>query len=153
MENVLPVLASKVFASGKRLLINARQQEVAEHVNTLLWTYAPDSWIPHGTIRDGHEKRQPVFICEDGKNPNDAQVLMLIDEADISELAGFERCLFVFDGTVPDVVARARVFWKTVAATQGYEAHYWAQNDAGKWEEKAQSAQPASPVAAETGDH
>ena len=153
MENVLPVLASKVVSSGKRLLINARQKDFAEHVNTLLWTYVPDSWIPHGTVRDGHETTQPVFICEDGQNPNGAQVLMLVDEADVSELAGFERCLFIFDGNAPDVVARARVFWKNVAATDGYEAHYWAQNDSGKWEEKARSGQPSPSAAAETGDH
>ena len=111
LEQVLPVLAEKVFATGKRLLIKTGKPEQADHLDTLLWTYKPDSWLPHGTQADGFESEQPVFISTGNDNPNHAETVMLTDGGTIEEIGTFERCLNLFDGRDDAAVQNARELW------------------------------------------
>ena len=136
LEQTLPVLAERVYATGKRLLIKTGMTEQAEHFNALLWTYRPDSWLPHGTQADGFEGEQPVFITVTDDNPNHAEMVMLTDGGTMEEIRSFERCLNLFDGHDETAVQNARKLWKDVVES-GHEAYYWQQNDAGKWEMKA----------------
>ncbi|MBO4520493.1 MAG: DNA polymerase III subunit chi [Alphaproteobacteria bacterium] len=136
LEQTLPVLAEKVYASGKRLLIKTEMAEKADYINTLLWTYKPDSWLPHGSETDGFEAEQPVLITSEENNSNQAEMIMLTDGGTVEEICAFERCLNLFDGHDDAAVQKARNLWKAVVDA-GHEAYYWQQNDAGKWEMKA----------------
>lgn len=136
LDQVLPVLAQKAYETGKRLLIRTDVTERAEHLNTLLWTYKTDSWLPHGTESDGDTAEQPVFITTRDDNPNGAEMVMLTTGGTVEEIAAFDRCFNLFDGHDETAVQRARELWKAVTAA-GFEAYYWQQNDAGKWEMKA----------------
>lgn len=136
LDQVLPVLAQKAYETGKKLLIRTDLPELAEHLNTLLWTYKPDSWLPHGTETDGDAAEQPVFITARDDNPNGAEMVMLTAGGTVEEIAAFDRCFNLFDGHDETAVQRARELWKAVVAG-GFEAYYWQQNDAGKWEMKA----------------
>lgn len=136
LEQVLPVLAQKVYTTGKKLLIKTDLPEKADFINSLLWTYDPDSWLPHGTSADGFETEQPVFISADLNNPNHAEMIMLTDGGTIEEISSFERCLNLFNGHDEAAVQSARELWKA-AVQNGFEAYYWQQNDNGKWEMKA----------------
>lgn len=142
LDKVVPVLAERVAGTGKRLLIKTIAERAA-FLDSLLWTYRPDSWLPHGVAGEGFESEQPVLITSDGGNANSAAMIMLTDGGTLDEIKGFERCLNIFDGNSGEAVAAARLFWKAVVAA-GFEAYYWAQNDAGKWEMRA-SKLPASP--------
>ena len=133
------MLAEKVYATGKRLLIKTELTEKAQYLNTLLWTYRPDSWLPHGSVKNDFADRQPVYLTAGYENPNKASVLILINTTDAADINAFERVLFVFDGNDENVLANARAFWKSVASAEDGEAHYWAQNDRGAWEERAKS--------------
>lgn len=130
------MLAEKVYASGKRLLIKTELVEKAEHLNTLLWTYRPDSWLPHGAESDGNEADQPVLITTRNDNVNQAEMVMLVDGGTLDEIRSFERCLNLFNGYDEVAVQQARELWKAVVDA-GFEAYYWQQNDDGKWEMKA----------------
>ena len=136
LEQTLPVLAEKVYAAGKRLLIKTGMAEQADYINALLWTYRPDSWLPHGSEADGFESEQPVFITVGENNLNHAEMILLTDGGTIEEIQSFERCLNLFNGYDEVAVQKARDLWKAVVQA-GYEAYYWQQNDAGKWEMKA----------------
>ncbi len=136
LEQALPALAEKVYATGKRLLIKTGIPEQADYLNTLLWTYKPDSWLPHGTQADGFENEQPVFISVGNDNPNHAEMVMLTDGGTVEEIQSFERCLNLFNGNDDLAVQNARNLWKAVVKA-GHEAYYWQQNDSGKWEMKA----------------
>ena len=135
LDAVLPVLAQKAYATGKRLLIKTDLAPKAEHINTLLWTFDPASWVPHGAASDGYESEQPVFVADGEGNPNNAEMIMLTDGGTIDEIKPFERCLNLFDGHDETAVRQARELWKAVVAA-GHEAYYWQQNDSGKWEMK-----------------
>lgn len=140
LEQALPVLAEKVYSTGKRLLIKTELTERAEYLNTLLWTYRPDSWLPHGTETEGNEAVQPVLITTADANANSAEMIMLTDGGTLEEIQPFERCLNLFNGHDEDALQNARGLWKAVVDA-GHEAYYWQQNDAGKWEMKVSKNQ------------
>lgn len=136
LDQALPALVEKVYASGKRLLIKTALPERVDYLNTLLWTYKPDSWLPHGTQTDGFEAEQPVLITSAESNLNKAEMIMLTDGGTFEEIRTFQRCLNLFNGHDEVAVQNARQLWKDVVQ-EGCEAYYWQQNDAGKWEMKA----------------
>lgn len=136
VEQVLPQLAERVYAGNMRLLIRTAMPERSEHLNNLLWTYHPNAWLPHGTEKDGNESEQPIYITANDDNLNNASVLMLVDGGTLDDIKNFDRCLTLFDGKDEAAVQKARELWKEVVAA-GFDAYYWQQNAAGKWEQKA----------------
>ena len=63
-----------------------------EALSARLWTHGDASFLPHGTAADGQAARQPVWLCCDASNPNNANTLFLIDnaEAEAGKLAALE---------------------------------------------------------------
>ena len=53
LDRVLPGLLEKTLERGWRAVVQAGSRERVEALDTLLWTYADDSFLPHGTARDG----------------------------------------------------------------------------------------------------
>lgn len=136
LEKALPKLLEKAYATGKRALVVAGSEERVEALNTLLWAYEPDSWLPHGSARDGHPQSQPVWVTDRDENPNGAHFLFLTDGADSVHRDDFERCFDLFDGNDPQSLAAARVRWMQ-CKTAGHQVTYWQQTDRGSWEQKA----------------
>ncbi|MFO1127208.1 MAG: DNA polymerase III subunit chi [Rhodospirillales bacterium] len=135
LEKVLPKLLEKTLAAGKRAVVMTRSSERTEALATVLWTYDPGGWLPHGTARDGNPERQPVWICEADECPNGASFLFLTDGAESAHVDRFERCFDLFDGTDADAVAAARLRWQAGKAA-GHAVTYWQQNEKGGWERK-----------------
>jgi DNA polymerase-3 subunit chi len=136
LERVLPALVERTLGRGWRAVVQAGSDERVEALDTLLWTYAEDSFLPHGTRKDGNPARQPVYLTADDVNPNGATVRFLVDGAEIGEMGGYERVVCLFDGHDAAAVARAREQWKAVKGA-GCEATYWQQSSEGRWEKKA----------------
>jgi len=136
LEQALPKLLEKVLEAGKRAVVVARSDERIEQLNGVLWTYRPDSFVPHGSARDGNAEKQPVWLATEPENPNDAGVLILTDGATADDFNGFERCLEMFDGNDDDAVAAARQRW-TAYKSAGHEVVYYQQTEGGGWEKKA----------------
>jgi DNA polymerase-3 subunit chi len=135
LEAVLPKLLERTLAQGKRAVVLTQSEARAEALATLLWTYNPASWLPHGTRQDGMAEDQPVWITHLDENPNGATFLFLTDGADSLRLGGFERCFDLFDGNDDDAVARSRERWVARKAA-GLQVTYWQQTDSGRWERK-----------------
>ena len=77
LDKALPKLLEKTLEAGKRAVVMAGSQERLRALNTLLWTYGRDSWLPHGTAREGNAEDQPVWLTTDDENPNGAVFLFL----------------------------------------------------------------------------
>ena len=105
-------------------------------LNTMLWTYRDDSFLPHGTKDDGTPQLEPVFLTLGDENPNAANVLFVVDGAEPGDIAPYERCVLMFDGRDDAALAAAREHWKTLKA-EGHDATYWQQSPEGRWEKKA----------------
>ena len=136
LESVLPELLERTLQRGWRAVVQAGSPERVETLNTHLWTFADDSFLPHGAGRDGAPERQPIYLTHGDDNPNSAQVRFLTDGVDAADLSGYSRAVFLFDGRSEEALQRARLQWKAVKAA-GLSATYWQQTEAGKWEKKA----------------
>lgn len=136
LEQALPKLLEKTLQVEKRAVVQVGSSERADALANELWTYQPDSWLPHGTAKDGHAERQPIWITPDQENPNGAQFVFLCDSAERGDLDSFERCFVVFDGKSDQAVQLARGQWKTFKDA-GHDLTYWQQTDTGGWEKKA----------------
>ncbi|BBK31277.1 DNA polymerase III chi subunit [Stella humosa] len=135
LERALPRLLEKVAGIGRRAVVLAGSTERVEALNALLWTYDPDSFLPHGSAADGNAPQQPIWLTAADENPNQATVLVLVDGMSSSRLADYERCLDLFDGNDPEAVATARDRWRT-AKDAGHKLTYWQQTEQGGWQAK-----------------
>jgi len=137
LEQVLPKLCEKAYASGNHIKIMVGNSERVEFINSLLWTYNEESFLPHGSKKDGFAEEQPIFISDNEANENNAQILILVDGAklDVSLLDTYERILNIFDGNDTVALNNARTYWKEIKEFGG-ELHYWQQNDKGVFEQK-----------------
>ena len=124
VERVLPSISEKVLAGGGRLLVVG---EALDAIDRTLWTYAPDSFLPHG--RENPEN-QPILLSADPKPLNGAANIALADGVWRDEALGFERAFYFFDaGRLED----ARSAWRTLKGRDGVDARYWKQSDTGRW--------------------
>ena len=136
LERVLPQLLEKTLERGWRAVVQASTSERLEALDTLLWTYRDESFLPHGTARDGDAAEQPVFLTTTADNPNDANIRFLVDGADAGDLESYHRAIYLFDGRDEEAVQRARAQW-SAAKDAGHDVTYWQQSESGAWEKKA----------------
>lgn len=138
LDQALPKLLEKAVAAGHRVVVRAGSDARVEHLNSRLWTYSEESWLPHGAAEDGEPQMQPIWLTAAEDNPNGAKVLVICDGAAPASLDGYDRCLDLFDGNDPDAVQAARERWKGWKAA-GHELVYYQQTERGGWEEKART--------------
>lgn len=136
LERALPKLIEKVLESGARAVVRTGSAERAETLSGALWTFDQDSFVPHGTSRDGNAAQQPVWITPDDENPNGADILVLTDGATSSDILSYRRCLEMFDGRDETAVSAARQRWADYKAGD-HDLTYWQQTERGGWEKKA----------------
>jgi DNA polymerase-3 subunit chi len=137
LDKVLPILLVRSRERGWRALVKAGSEERLEALDELLWTFADDSFLPHGTDREPAPAGQPILLTLGDANPNGANVLFLVEGAAMpADTGGYERVTLLFDGSDEDAVAAARAAWGEVKRA-GHEASYWQESPAGRWEKKA----------------
>jgi DNA polymerase III subunit chi len=135
LERALPQIADKVVASGARLLVVDASAERRAALDRALWSYAADSFLPHGVLRgDEADARQPVLIAADVNAANGARHIALVDGSWRDAALDFDRAFHFFD---EDHIRAAREAWKALAARDDITRRYWKQNDAGRWEQAA----------------
>ena len=124
LERVLPTICEKVMAGEGRILVVAEDRLLAT-LDEQLWTYAPDSFLPHG--REG--ENQPVLLSPEPVSANGARNIALADGVWREEALGFDRAFYFFDTAGLD---GARAAWRALKGREGVESRYWKQVD-GRW--------------------
>ena len=141
MEEVLPSLVEKSQARGWKALILADSADRADAIDTLLWTYDDQSFLPHAQLGDGEAARQPVLITVEEGNANKAEIVFYVGGAQPSDwrgLNGFSRVVMLFDGRdgrEGGALAAARAAWKEAKAV-GHDVTYWKETPSGKFEKQ-----------------
>ncbi|MCM2343152.1 MAG: DNA polymerase III subunit chi [Alphaproteobacteria bacterium] len=138
LEQVLPPILGKALSGGRRVVVRLGDATLVETINNHLWSFSPDSFLPHGAAKDGQAAQQPVWLTDQDENPNQADVLIRVPGTaqDVpAHLADFTLCCDVIDGRLDEEVMAARERWKLYKAA-GYQVTYWQQTDKG-WEQKA----------------
>lgn len=129
-------LAERALTRDHKILIRVRDEAEANRLNDFLWTYKPESFLPHGTGSDKFADQQPVLITATGENPNKADVVFLMPGCETSAIDNFTLVCDILDGRDEDQIAQGRARyrdWKN----QGHNLSYWQQSEDGKWEQKS----------------
>ena len=135
LDQALPELLEKTVAKGWRAQVRSTLKDRLDHLDTWLWTWREDSFLPHGQADAPEAARQPILLTVAADNLNRADALFLIDGAEEDRFEGYQRCIDLFDGRDEAAVAAARVRWKT-ARGLGLAVTYWRQGERG-WEKQA----------------
>jgi len=138
LEEVLPGLVEKSLARGWRAAIKTDSAERSDALDTLLWTYDDQSFLPHAQVGDGDPAVQPVLITVEEGNPNSAEIFFYVGGAapgDWGSLSGLSRVVMLFDGRDQEALAQARAAWKEAKAA-GHDVTYWKETPAGKFEKQ-----------------
>jgi DNA polymerase-3 subunit chi len=136
LERVLPTLLEKTLERGWRAVVQAGSQERLDALDLALWTYRDESFLAHGTRKEGMAEHQPIFLTTSDETPNAAGVRFLVDGATIENFTGFVRIVYLIDGHDPAALETARRQWAS-ARKAGCAVTYWQQSAAGRWEKKA----------------
>jgi DNA polymerase III subunit chi len=134
LERALPQIATRVVEGGGRLLIVDEDEARLAALDRLLWTFAPESFLPHARAGAGNDARQPVLLAAAVDAANGARNVALVDGVWRDEALGFDRAFHFFD---EDRILDARRAWKGLAGREGVARRYWKQNDAGRWQQAA----------------
>ena len=132
LEHVLPRIAERVVAGGGRLLVVSRDEEQRQEIDRFLWTYAPESFLPHGSSGGADDAGQPVLITPNPEPANAARHVAIVDGEWRDAALGFDRAFHMFG---EESITVARTAWKALADRIDVERRYWKQNETGKWEQ------------------
>ncbi|HEY5339307.1 MAG TPA: DNA polymerase III subunit chi [Rhizomicrobium sp.] len=139
LDDVLPGLIERTLERGWRALIKTESADRASAIDSLLWTYNDQTFLPHAQVGDGDAKRQPVLITTEDDNANEANVLFLVGGAEPlpwDAPNALARIVLMFDGRDDAALTRARDAWKD-AKSAGHDATYWKEMPNGKFEKQA----------------
>lgn len=136
LDQALPQILSKVLKSDRRALVKCADEKEVRRINEALWTYRQDSFLPHGSKKDGHSENQPIFLTHTDENENGAEVLILTGGATYENIDKFGLCCEMLNGHDEQAVTAARTRWKTYKEA-GFDITYWQQSSAGSWNKKA----------------
>lgn len=136
LEKVLPILLEKSLERGWSAIVETGSEERAEALDTALWTFSEESFLPHARAGGDADHLQPVLITTRPHNPNDAEIRFYVDRAVPDIVDGYQRVVFMFSGHDPDAVTEARAAWKKLKAAN-HQLTYWQQDPNGRWVKKA----------------
>lgn len=136
LDEALPALVMKAYDNGKkRLIIRLADKATVEKMNTALWTFHPNVFLPHGSAKEGKSERQPIWLTDTDENPNGASIL-IAGGAVANDLSGFDLVCEMFSDHEGEAVNAARARWK-IYKDAGHNITYWQQTPNGGWEQKA----------------
>ena len=138
LENVLPGLLEKTLARGWRAVVRTGAADAVAWLDETLWTYRDDSFLPHSADADpAVAATQPVWLTTGRERPNGAEVLFLVDgaELDPEEAGEYLRCVLIFNGADEEALGGAREAWKRLRGGD-HAATYWRQSAEGRWEKQ-----------------
>lgn len=136
LEDALPPLIDKSVERGWQVAVQMREAARRDLLDTHLWTYREDSFLPHGTDESEMADRQPVLLTVSPENVNNAAVRFFVEGAEATDVASYQRVVLMFDGYDQEQLESARAQWKRLKG-EGHSLTYWQQSQDGRWEKKA----------------
>ncbi|MEH6632741.1 MAG: DNA polymerase III subunit chi [Halopseudomonas aestusnigri] len=138
LDEALPKMLEKVLEREQKAVIFSSDERRLEELNQSLWSYRSDSFLPHGTKRDGDINDHPIWLTTKPEDMNFGEVVFVVHGASPGIQANdtTSLCAILFDGNNTSAVQDARGSWKELKAAD-HELTYWQQSERGAWEKKA----------------
>ena len=136
LARALPRLVAKAVERGWRVVVQTVDDLRLKAIDDLLWSFAPESFLPHGLEGDANAARQPVLLTSGTGNGNDADARFVVDGAEVTVAPdGYRRVILLFDGGNEAELAAARRQWSRLKG-EGFSLAYW-QQEGGAWSRRA----------------
>lgn len=116
-----------------RALVVTDSEERKEFLNAVLWTYSPNSFLPHSMDGAGEPDENPIWVSVDTANKNRANVLVLTGNTSTSDISPYQRCVDIFDGNDANAFSAALIRRENYNKS-GQPVVYWKQAMDGSWE-------------------
>src|SRR3546814_15588919 len=100
LERILPRICERIGAEGGKLLVVA-DPPLIESLDAQLWSYARDSFLPHGRSDGTAPEAQPILLSPDPAPVNGAGNIPLADGPWRDEALPFARPFTFFDHAPP----------------------------------------------------
>ena len=75
LEQALPDLLEKVRGNNWRALIRSTDQTRLTKLDTHLWQYRENAFMPHGLAGGDHDADQPILLTTGTENTNNSEIL------------------------------------------------------------------------------
>jgi DNA polymerase-3 subunit chi len=105
-------IAERVYLRGDRLQISAADQPQADRIDDLLWTFRPDSFVPHGFPRGDKDGFSPPVVISIGeeKIPGFESLLML-NYCPVETVGQFSRVIHLVVADSLERLEASRRYW------------------------------------------
>lgn len=138
-ERAMARLMEKALTSGARVVILCEDDAAIRRMSDALWTDNPDGFIPHDVATSPHAANNPIILCTEATNPNNATIMCILNGTVPPNAAQFAKLLDVFDGSREDAVIAARERWSHYKSL-GFSLQYVKQQPGGGWNVEAKAA-------------
>ncbi|MDB5436725.1 MAG: polymerase chi subunit, partial [Phenylobacterium sp.] len=81
LDQALPELLEKTLQRGWKALVRVREAQRLQHLDSWLWAYRDESFLPHAPDDEPGATRQPILLTTGFENANGADALFLVDGA------------------------------------------------------------------------
>ena len=89
LDQVLVKLLTATLSRGNKAVVQAGSPERVAALDSHLWTYSEESFLPHGTASETDANLQPVVLTHQRDNPNGPLLSWVSGEAARQNEAGF----------------------------------------------------------------
>jgi DNA polymerase-3 subunit chi len=138
VDQALPDILQKALSAGHRIVVRTGDETETERLAAHLWAFRPESFIPHGSTKDGRGTEQPVWLTSGDDIPNGANVMVVTTDVPLEsgqEIAeGITLLCDLFDGRDETALQAARRRWAAYK-NGGHAMTYWQQTETG-WQQK-----------------
>jgi DNA polymerase-3 subunit chi len=105
-------IAERTYVKGDRLQIIAPDQQQAVRLDSLLWTFRPDSFVPHGLLEgEKDENVPPVLICAREERFPGFDSLLMLDYCPVEIVGQFSKAIHLVVLDNPERLQASRLYW------------------------------------------
>jgi DNA polymerase-3 subunit chi len=105
-------IAEHTYAQGERLQIIAIDEEQAARLDDLLWTYKPNSFVPHTLWKSmDNESAQPVVITTQKEQVPGIASLLTMDYCPVEMVQQFSKVIHVVVVDNQERLEASRRYW------------------------------------------
>ena len=110
-------IAEHTYLAGTPLQVIAANQEQAARLDELLWSFKPDSFVPHGLwTGDRNEPSQPVVITDVQERVPEIESLLMMDYCPVELVERFSQAIHLVVVDNQERLEASRGYWTQLRA-------------------------------------